>query len=284
MKKIIVIIITLMFILAGCSSAKKDTPNKNASSNTGGQSQLNSHASSQNAESTNDNIDTSKSLFKNGYYDYRGTINNNLPIHMSIYPLKADIVGSYFYDSKKTELKLKGKAGEKDIVLYEYDDAGKNTGIFKGTMSSVDNIEGTWFSADKKKSYPFKLSLISNVSGFEYGKRYAAVVHSKSDQDVENFAAKIQSYVKSDNKAQLASLVTYPITVKINGKPEKILNKDDFIKNYSLIFYPAYKKTISNAYTKYLFVNWQGIMFGENLYNIWINEINSKLMITGINN
>jgi len=49
------------------------------------------------------------------------------------------------------------------------------------------------------------------------------------------------------------------------------------------------KIEISNAFTKYLFANSQGIIFGEGMYNIWINEViptssKPKLMIMAINN
>lgn len=273
------LMMTLTLILTGCSGANQ-------------QSQLQSKETFQNAESTNgnitsnllDNIGDSKGPFEKGYYDYQGTISNNMPIHMSIYPLEKNIVGSYFYDSKRKEIKLKGKVEAKDIVLYEYNDAGENTGVFKGTIDTVDKIEGTWLSADGKRSYPFTLSLESNIPGAEYGRRYAITLKSKNDQDVENFVSKIQSYVVNGNKGQLAELIAYPITANINGKATKINNKEDFIKNYDQIFNSTYKQAIGNAYTKYLFVNYKGIMFGESLYNIWINEINSKLMIIAINN
>lgn len=292
MKKILGIGIALIFILTGCSSVKNtSTPTVNTtaasstSSSNNQQSQLQSENNSKNDNSTNllNNIDTSKSQYEKGYYDYRGNI-NNMAIHMSIYPLEADMVGSYLYDGKKVEIKLKGKAGEKDIILYEYDDTGKNTGIFKGTMDTVDKIEGTWISSDGKQSYPFKLSLASNIPGAEYGKRYQIALSSKSDADVDRFVSEIQDYVIKDNKEQLAEHISYPITAKINGKSVKIQNKNDFIKNYNGIFHADYKKAISEACTKYLFVNFQGIMFGEGQYNIWINENNSKLMITAINN
>jgi len=297
MKKIVSLIIALMVTLTGCSSAKKDVNNitKPVVNNTAiNNNQPTKEATKNNILSNSDiisktlqNIDTTKSKFEIGYYDYQGTINNKLPIHMSIYPLKENIVGTYFYDKERKEIKLAGKAGEKIIILYEYDETGKNTGVFQGIMSTVDKIQGTWRSADSKDSYPFTLSLISNIPGVEYGKRYATALKTKNDEDVENFASQIQKLIVNGDKEGLAQQIKYPINVNINGKVTKIQDKYEFIKNYAQIFNPNFKQAISNAYTKYMFVNWQGIMFGEGLYNIWINEqppTGSALMITSINN
>lgn len=156
-------------------------------------------------------------------------------------------------------------------------------------MKTVDKIEGTWISGDNKRSYPFTLSLKSILPGVEYGKRYSTAVGIASDEAVEDFAGKIQSYVINNNKKQLAEQVIYPISVKINDKIIKIENEEDFIKNYDMIFHSDYKKVITEASTKYLFANYSGIMFGTGSYNIWINELtptggNSKLTITAINN
>lgn len=290
MKKTIRIIISItILVLAGCSSVKTSVDNMNKP-NTNKNTSLSSNQQSQ-AGDTNtkllESIDTKKSQFEKGYYDYKGTINTNIPIQMSIYPLEKDIVGTYYYDKNENELKLKGKAGEKNIILYEYDETGKNTGIFQGTMSTVDKIEGTWISADNKISYPFILSLEDIISGVEYGKRYDKVVNNKSDQDVENFVSKIKSDILNSNKIQLAEEINYPISVKINKKIIKIENKDDLIKNYDQIFHVNYKQEISKAPTKHLFVNNQGIMFADG--NIWINDVKvtsntSKLLITFINN
>ncbi|MTI57399.1 hypothetical protein [Geosporobacter ferrireducens] len=286
MKKLIVIILTFTIILTGCSA------NNNVTETTQPENRQDLQNDIGDSSNTNsnipDNINTAGSLFEKGYYDYQGTINNDITIRMSLYPLEKDIVGSYFYESQKKEIDLKGKAGGEDILLYEYDETGKNTGVFRGSMDTVDKIEGTWTSADNKKNYPFTLSLISNLPGAEYGKRYAIAALKASDQDVENFINKVQDYVMNNKKEQLSKQISYPITVKIDGKATTIQNKDDFIKHYDKIFYLDYKQVIGSASTKYMFANWQGIMFGTGSSNIWINELtatdgNQKLMITAIN-
>ncbi|MBE6072796.1 MAG: hypothetical protein E7208_12770 [Clostridium butyricum] len=302
MKKIlrISIIITVIIMLVGCSSTNKPAYNEvthNVNDETDENNSLSDKQPKSQSKDTSTNIkdtdssllesiDITESQFEKGYYDYKGTINNNIPIRMSIYQLEKDIVGTYYYKQYGNEIRLKGKSGKEKIVLYEYDESGKNTGIFQGTMSTVDKIDGTWISSDGKTSYPFVLSLDSIINGVEYGKRYSVAADNKSDQDIENFFSKIQSYIVNDNKVQLAEEINYPINVKINGELMEIKNKDDLIKNYDQIFYADYKQLISNSDTKYLFVNYQGIMLGSGY--IWANNVhsgsNSKLMITAINN
>lgn len=289
----------LTTIMTGCSSVKQTVNNtqSNSEEQTKSVNAANTVNTVQSAKDTNSkayssllkNMDITKSLFEKGYYDYEGTINNNSKIQMSIYKQDKEIVGTYFYEKQRKEIKLRGKSDEKDIILYEYDVAGKNTGIFIGTMKTVDKIEGKWVSADNKTSYPFTLRLKSNIVADVYGKRYAVALNTKSDKDVEEFVDKIQSYVVNGDKQRLVEQIKYPIDAKVNGKVVKIQDKDYFIKNYDQIFYPNYKIAISNSFTKYLFVNYQGIMFGQDEFNIWINEVTPtdgipKLMITAINN
>lgn len=312
MKILKVVILTLVISgLTGCSgfnesmdnsspqankativNAMADNPNNDRPLESESKSQAtesnNSHGNSNNSHWNSnrlETIDTSKSQFEKGYYDYAGSINENLPIQMSIYPLEKDMVGSYFYEKQQKEIKLKGKAGANNIILNEYDAAGKVTGIFKGTMNTLDKIEGTWTAPDGQKSYPFKLALKSNLPGVAYGKRYGV---SESDQEVEDFLNTIKGYILNNNKERLAAEIIYPFKVKVDGQVVDILSKDDFIKNYDRIFYPDFKKVLNDAFTKYLFANYQGIMFGNGVYNLWLNDATlngpAKLMIIAINN
>ncbi|MDO0823874.1 hypothetical protein [Desulfosporosinus nitroreducens] len=293
MKKLIISMVCFVMVLTGCSSTSKSendvsvqTNNPDGINTSENNQQSQSASNSHTYSSLLRDIETSQSKFEKGYYDYQGNINNNIPVQMSIYPLGNDIVGSYFYEKQRKEIELKGKAGENIMILFEYDDTGKNTGIFQGTMETVDRIAGTWTSPDGKKSYPFALALKSILPGVEYGKRYRV---TENDQEVEDFLNEIQGYILSGNKAKLAEQIVYPIYVKVDGEVTKLQNNDDFIQNYDQIFYPEFKQVVSNAFTKYLFANSQGIMFGEGMYNMWINEViptgrKPQLMISAINN
>jgi len=226
-------------------------------------------------------------LFEKGYYDYLGEINQNLKIRMSLYPVGNTLIGTYFYENIQNEIKLQGNVEANQIILNEFDENGNITGIFKGDIKSVDEFNGTWSSQDGKKKYDFKVSLCAILTGAEYGHRYS-VAEFDNDVEIEKFVGNLQLHIKNEDKEEVASLVAYPISVKINGKHAEIKNKDEFISNYNNIFYPHFKKTMLNTFTKYMFANWQGVMFGENMYNMWINVIikphKLETLITSINN
>jgi hypothetical protein len=144
---------------------------------------------------------------------------------MSLYLSGGEITGSYFYDSYMQEIQLKGIVKSKAILLEESDN-GVLKGNFIGAFESMDNIRGTWTGSDGKTSYPFVLSLKSIIPGVDYGKRYSTAIASKSDHDIENFAAQIQGYIKNNDKALLAGMICYPVNVKINSADFKIKDKN----------------------------------------------------------
>lgn len=223
-----------------------------------------------------------------GYHDYEGTIGTDLKIQMSIYPDGERIVGSYFYEKYRQEIELKGTIQGNSIVLYEYA-GGAATGVFEGKMSTVDAIEGTWRNLKNGKQHALRLRLRSIISGEEYGHRYR-LPGWENDEDLERFVRELQGYVINGQKEKVASLILYPISVWIDGARLKVTDSGQFIKYYDKVFNPSFKRTISNAFTKYLFVNWQGVMFGGNEQNIWLSYVrefdggNWRPMIIGINN
>jgi hypothetical protein len=256
LKKILAVLVALMIGATGCASQGNIDDAEAAVPG--------------NSQQTQPEEATVANLFEKGYYDYQGMISDSMKLQMSFYPKDNEILGSYFLEDKQNVIIIKGKANGSNIELLQYDEKGNQTGSFVGTMKTVDTIEGMWKASDSNNSYPFVLNLKSILPGTEYGKRYAVAVGEVSDQAVEDFAKEVQNLIKSDNKIV------------------EIQNKEEFVKNYDKIFNPEYKKAMSEAFPKYMFANWQGVMFGEG-YNMWINATapgseGLSLRIIAINN
>jgi hypothetical protein len=88
--------------------------------------------------------------------EFVGTINYTLAIRIKLTQTDGVLTGSYLYEKIGKSLRLEGRMkNETDFFLTETDERGNPTGGFEGEFVSKDWIEGTWLSADKKKSLPF---------------------------------------------------------------------------------------------------------------------------------
>jgi bifunctional ADP-heptose synthase (sugar kinase/adenylyltransferase) len=81
----------------------------------------------------------------------------------------------------------------------------------------------------------------------------------------------LQRAVATANRADVAALVRYPITVSLKGKRTTIKNAAAFIKNYDAIMTPDIVKAVVEQKYADLFVRDQGVMFGNG--EVWINGI-----------
>ena len=100
------------------------------------------------------------------YNTYEGNI-KGIPIQMRLQMKGAGIIGIYQYVKVGKDLAVEGGLNDKEnLTLLEYDEEGKQTGVFKGkfrgTPEYIESFEGVWSTPNGKKSFPFTL------------KRYAA--------------------------------------------------------------------------------------------------------------
>ncbi len=94
--------------------------------------------------------------------DWEGTINGKWKIEMTVHRLDGMVWGSYCYTKNRTSITLNGEWGDDyQLTLTESVD-GNTTGKFIGRYGE-DSFEGTWYSADGKKEYPFELKPIYKV-------------------------------------------------------------------------------------------------------------------------
>jgi hypothetical protein len=92
-----------------------------------------------------------------GQRQFTGTINKTIRIRMTLRQDEQMLTGSYYYEKVGKDIVLNGSVNEQQVVINEFDDGGKPTGVFKGRFVTSDSIEGVWTSADGAKSFPFSL-------------------------------------------------------------------------------------------------------------------------------
>lgn len=81
----------------------------------------------------------------------------------------------------------------------------------------------------------------------------------------------LQKGVATHDAAAVAALISYPITIKINGHAVIFRTPRQFIASYDQVFTPAITKAVTDQKYADLFVNAQGIMLGNG--QIWLNGV-----------
>jgi len=101
---------------------------------------------------------------------------------------------------------------------------------------------------------------------------------------VERFVADLQHSVAVDDRAHVAEMIRFPISIAVKGKSLTLRNKDQLLKYYNVACDSKVKGFIAKQHVSELFCNWKGIMVGRG--EIWINAVgrSSPLKIVAINN
>jgi hypothetical protein len=77
--------------------------------------------------------------------------------------------------------------------------------------------------------------------------------------------------VEAGDAATVASLAKYPLRVATNGEEYEIDSEQTFIDNYDTIITPSIKDVIVSQDFALLFVNQDGVMYGDG--DVWISPI-----------
>lgn len=225
----------------------------------------------------------------NKFNEYAGTINNKWPIKISLFAFEnGKIKGTYFYTKHKQKIKLEGMQTKDGIILNEYSDKNKITGVFNGKAFSDnrDRFNGTWQNLNTKKEYSFELILTSTFRG-QWNNRYVeAGINYESD--VESFANNIQKYILTNATNDLVQVINFPIVTFLKNERVEIKNANEFRKNYNEIFTSEYIEKIKKLAPINLIASYEGIQFGDK-GEIWFRCIENKdgkcnLLIVALNN
>jgi hypothetical protein len=81
----------------------------------------------------------------------------------------------------------------------------------------------------------------------------------------------IQQAVADDDAAAFAAWVSYPINVVAEGEKLEVTDEAQFEEHYDAVVTDEIKDAISSQKWQDLFVNYQGVMFGNG--QVWLNGI-----------
>jgi hypothetical protein len=94
---------------------------------------------------------------------------------------------------------------------------------------------------------------------------------------VTQFHARLKQVVVADDRAAVATMVNYPITVQSTTYRDAAALRAD----YARVFTPEVKAAIAAARIDDLFARDQGVMIGNG--EIWMNEIRGSMKIITVN-
>lgn len=94
---------------------------------------------------------------------------------------------------------------------------------------------------------------------------------------VTQFLARLKQAMAADDRAAVAAMVNYPITVQSRTYRDAAALR----ANYARVFTPEVKAAVATARADDLFARDQGVMIGNG--EIWMNEISGSMKIITIN-
>ena len=146
-KQILTAIALILFLVfAGCRRAS--SPNEQAAASpAAGQGRLHPESAASSAIETR---------------FFKGSIGNALDLQMKLVREGEKLTGSYFYQKVGTKIDLRGSIDREDnVILEEFDGAGKQTGVFKGLWKQDSDgsieIKGDWTKPNSEKKTAFSL-------------------------------------------------------------------------------------------------------------------------------
>jgi hypothetical protein len=92
----------------------------------------------------------------------------------------------------------------------------------------------------------------------------------KTATSARAFLAQLQAAVQSNNKEEIAGMISYPVLVLRSGKRTHIQKKQAFLADYGLIFTDPVRDAILHQTAQCLFGNSTGAMIGNG--EVWFRE------------
>ncbi len=123
---------------------------------------------------------------------FRGSIGSDLELQMKLVRAAGKLSGTYFYRKVGTKIDVRGTIDNSgSVVLEEFDENGKQTGIFKGVWKTNEDglieLSGNWSKPDGSKSAAFTLTqeLVEFSHGVEIVARQIKEKNKKLNYEID---------------------------------------------------------------------------------------------------
>jgi len=225
--------------------------------------------------------------------DYAGQLDGPIPIRMTL-SIQPDrhVAGSYFYVKRLKDIPIAGEiAADLTVVLREYGEPGRVTGVFRGKFEgreeagqrlAYDQIVGCWSKPDGSGPRLFRLAQSSDQLRRRGENRYA-VAGLRDDGAVERFAQRFVAALLAGDRARVAAAIHLPIVVRVGGWPLRIRHKEVLLARFDSIFTPSYRQALASAVPHDMPARDAGVRLGEH-GEAWIGDRDGALQVIVINN
>ena len=111
-----------------------------------------------------------------------------------------------------------------------------------------------------------------------------AVAGVDDPRQVEEFLSELKDAVERDERARVASLVSFPMRLNSARRKALVRSRRDFLRRYESIFTHEIKQVLKGQRESELFVNSEGVMVGAG--EIWFAPVgrDGRLKIVTVNN
>ena len=92
--------------------------------------------------------------------------------------------------------------------------------------------------------------------------------------EAQVFLQALKDAVARDDAQAIASMVSYPITVRLDSAPVTVKTPQEFVANYTHILSEPVKHAVEQAQLDRLFVNYQGVRLGRG--EMWFGGVYNK--------
>lgn len=157
---------------------------------------------------------------------FQGTINDRLPIHMTLQVSDA-VSGTYFYDKIGKSIRLEGekdKNAENTWVVKEFDERGNVTGVFSGDFFGRV-FSGTWSNSDNSKAYHF--FVVETTRRFAHDPQYRSpdqilALARKGNRDAQYRVAMLYQYGQGTLDHDMEKAVVWYRKAAEQGHPKAL--------------------------------------------------------------